>query len=268
MVTMKQREDWAAGVSKWMRPERSAFHVVCNGGASIVIGYDRVCYGDISDMEAGEEYEDEDGNDCYGEDSTGLSELFVAIPASTCNHQYASFVMSLFPGAYVNSLEDGLRYGFEMNLDMPYPYLLGAMIAMRRASQPENIKLWGAFLEAGASEREAFFLCDFFFVYNGDKMSGWTRYKPDHGVFASDADFADFVSGVMPTTTEAVPAKESGYLSETVWDMWPRRCNCFPVAQILTTSGGTVTSAWDNTPTLKFSAEACASILQQARKVV
>jgi len=268
MVTMKQREDWALEVDRHMRPERSAFHVVCNGGASNRLTTDRVCYGTISDMEAGEDYEDEDGNECYGEDSAGLSELLVAIPASTCNHQYASFVMSLFPGAYVNSLEDGLRYGFEMNLDMPYPYLLGAMIAMRRASQPENTKLWEAFLETGASEREAFFLCDFFFLYNGSKLSGYASYKPDHGVFASDTDFADFVSGVMPTTTEAVPAKESGYLSEPVWDMWPRRCKIFPVRDILIACGGTIPFPWDNTPALKFSAEACAKTLQHARKVV
>lgn len=165
-----------------------------------------------------------------GTGSPGLKELVIAIPADICNHVYAAYVMNLFKGAFLTkTLDEGLKNGFDMNIEEPYQYLLAAMISMRKASQPWEMEIWEAFRKAGASEDEAFYMTDSFnlsegFIYN------WANYRPDHSVFSPETTLKDFLSIAEDIPRNGPSASKTAAIEHgEVWGMWPHSASWTPV---------------------------------------
>jgi hypothetical protein len=165
---------------------------------------------------------------CYGfiEDRVDIiHELSISIRRDKCNKGYAKFVFNLFEGAFLNSsVDEGLEQGFDLNVELPYNYLLGAMIALRKSCMEEYTKVFDEMIFVGASTTEAFILCDILQIRE-DHLVVWPEYRPDHLVFGTSLKIEDVEKGSLkPLHDLKQPPSNKEINIDTckMWDLWGR----------------------------------------------
>ena len=168
----------------------------------------KACYGQINE-------------DNYGE-GLGIDSLIVFHPmCEFFTKELYDFFMSkeMFGDCFLDTkLENGLTYGWEVNLKQSYQKILGGLIALRRCfTIGQSGEIYTNFRNVGASVKEAVVLNNFLRVALGQIYS--YSYANDHQIFGDSLDISSWLEDPTPEC-ETHPALGYGYLVEPVWDLW------------------------------------------------
>ena len=225
-------------IPKVLNSYASHYALKAYGEEESQICFGEPCYGDIAEYQIGE----------------ALEGLVVFHPdIATCNVEVFDWVMSdrVFGEAFLSKdLEVGCNRGFVLNVEKPYEYLLGAMIALRACFSPKNYdkngRLWGVLSKVEATIEEKIWVATA--LYEDGGYLYVTNYCGDHFPFNPMVTGFKAFCGASPTANSTVPSNVEVYLEEeAVYDLWPLS-KTYEYRDLFVKTGVTISWYGDQTP--------------------
>jgi len=188
-------------------------------------GHFYVRFNKYIDYIGGRDYTTEENGDvCYGgirswaySENAGLDRLIVYYnPYWFQSKELTQFVLSeeMFGKAFLTKgIEEGFKNGFELNLSLPYHFLLGAMITLRYTFNERFALDWKEFKNVGASDLEALFMADRI-IEGNEKYKKFRFFSSDKDIFPSHKTLK---SVSFPKILEGPPSEEKGYLTDFIF---------------------------------------------------